>query len=116
LIFKAKKEGTKKGKVIFIDAGDQVRVGRAQNFLEKSHVEQIYNWYNNNIDVTDFVKVVTVETISENDYNLNIPLYIDKTVEDNLPTMDVATANLKSAWKEVQLAEENFKKILSKFK
>lgn len=115
LIFKAKKEAVKKGKVVFIDAADQVKIGRAQNFLEKPHVEQIYNWYINNVDVSDFVKVVTVETIAENDYNLNIPLYIDKTAEDNLPTMEMATANLKSAWENVQIAEEKFKNILSKF-
>jgi type I restriction enzyme M protein len=115
LIFKAKKDATKKDKVIFIDAADQVRVGRAQNFLEKSHVDQIYNWYYNNIDVANLVKVVTVEAIAENGYNLNIPLYIDKAVEDNLPTVEEATDKLKAAWNDVQLAEENFKKILSRF-
>jgi type I restriction enzyme M protein len=115
LIFKAKKEASKRGRVIFIDAADQVRVGRAQNFLEKPHVEQIYNWYSNNNNVTDYVKVVTIDAIAENDYNLNIPLYIDKTVEDNLPTVEQAVVNLKAAWNEVQLAEEKFKNILSRF-
>jgi type I restriction enzyme M protein len=37
-VFKQNKEAAKKRRVVFIDASDQVRVGRAQNFLESEHV------------------------------------------------------------------------------
>ncbi|MEI8617620.1 N-6 DNA methylase [Pseudoalteromonas sp. B193] len=45
MVFKQNKPADKKGKVLFIDASDQIRVGRAQNFLEPNHVQQIYDWY-----------------------------------------------------------------------
>jgi type I restriction enzyme M protein len=101
--------------VIFIDGSEQVRVGRAQNFLEKEHVQQIFDWYSAFADVENYVHVVNLEDIRENDYNLSIPLYVEKILEDNLPTVEEALADLKNAWNASLEAEEKFKSILTKF-
>src|SRR5690606_4265390 len=90
MVFKQNKEEDKKGKVLFIDASEQIRVGRAQNFLEPQHVQQIFAWYNGFIDVENYVKVASLEDIKENDYNLNIPLYVEKVIEDHLPSLEEA--------------------------
>ncbi len=115
LVFKQQKAAEKQNKVLFIDASDQIRVGRAQNFLDKEHVQQIFDWYSSYTDVENYVKVVDMHQIKENDFNLNIPLYIDKVIEDNLPSVDEAMAQLKSAWKESQQADEYFKTKLAKY-
>lgn len=115
LVFKKQKEKTKKKKVLFIDGSDQIRVGRAQNFMEKEHVNQLFSWYNDYNDVENYVKVVDMQQIIENDYNLNIPLYIDKIIEDNLPSVEEAMDQLKTAWQESQKAEEKFKNLLHQF-
>src|SRR5690554_6314057 len=115
MVFKQNKEDHKKGKVLFIDGSDQVRVGRAQNYLEKEHVEQLFNWYKAFEEVENYVKIATQEDLKENDYNLNIPLYVEKIIEDNLPSVEVALADLKTAWEASQKAEENFKTILKEF-
>lgn len=115
LVFKQQKVAEKQNKVLFIDASDQIRVGRAQNFLDKEHVQQIFDWYSSYTDVENYVKVVDMHQIKENDFNLNIPLYIDKVIEDNLPSVDEAMAQLKSAWKESQQADEYFKTKLAKY-
>lgn len=115
LVFKQIKNADKKRKVLFIDASKQVRVGRAQNFLEKEHVNQIYQWYSGFQDVENFVKVASMEDIEANDYNLNIPLYVEKVIEDNLPTVEEALADLKEAWNASLEAEERFKSVLKKF-
>lgn len=115
MVFKQNKEASKKGKVIFIDGADQVRVGRAQNFLEKEHVQQIFDWYESFADVENYVQVVTLNDIEENDFNLNIPLYVEKVIEDNLPTVEEALIELKQAWKASLEAEERFKNILKDF-
>ncbi|ASO05101.1 type I restriction-modification system subunit M [Arenibacter algicola] len=115
MVFKQNKEEAKKGKVLFIDASEQVRVGRAQNYLEPEHVNQIYDWFIAYKDVENYVKVATKEDLVENDYNLNIPLYVEKIIEDNLPSVEEALSDLKVAWKESLEAEERFKKVLSKF-
>ncbi len=115
LVFRQNKEADKKNKVLFIDGSEQVRVGRAQNYLDKEHVNQLYEWFSNYKDVENYVKVVKMTEISENYYNLNIPLYVEKIIEDNLPTVEEAVADLKKAWKESQEAEEKFKNILQTF-
>ena len=102
-------------KVLFINGSEQVRVGRAQNFLESNHVQQLYQWFTQFENVENFVKVASIEDIKENDYNLNIPLYVEKIIEDNLPSVEEALADLKTAWEESLKAEEKFKKILNQF-
>ena len=115
MVFKQNKEARKKGNVLFIDASDQVRVGRAQNFLEPLHVQQIYDWFHGYTDVENYVKVASFAELTENDFNLNIPLYVEKIIEDNLPTVEEAMVDLKQAWQESLEAEEHFKAVLGRF-
>lgn len=115
LVFKQNKEAEKKNKVLFIDASEEIRMGRAQNFLEPEHVQKIYDWYKDYQNVENHVMVADLKEIKENDFNLNIPLYVEKVIEDNLPTVDEALADLKVAWNESLIAETKFKEILKKF-
>jgi type I restriction enzyme M protein len=115
MVFKQNKDADKKGKVLFIDASEQVRVGRAQNYLEPEHVTQIFDWYKAFADVENYVKVASLEDLRENDFNLNIPLYVEKIIEDNLPSVEEALADLKTAWDASLQAEEKFKMILKDF-
>lgn len=115
MVFKQNKEASKKGKVLFIDGSDQVRVGRAQNYLETEHINQLFDWYNQNKDVENYVKVASMKDLEENDFNLNIPLYVEKIIEDNLPSVEEALSDLKTAWEASQKAEEKFKTILKEF-
>ena len=115
LVFKQQKLANKKGKVLFIDGSDQVRVGRAQNFLEKEHISQLFDWYTAYEEVENYTKVASLADIAENDYNLNIPLYVEKIIEDNLPSVEEALTDLKTAWSESLEAEEKFKNILKQF-
>ncbi|PKA10898.1 DNA methylase [Leptospira meyeri] len=115
LVFKRKKEKSKKNKVLFIDGSDQVRVGRAQNFLDPTHVDQLFAWYKGFKDVDNYVNVVSYEELKENEFNLNIPLYVEKIIKDNLPTVEEAMKDLKEAWQKSLEAEERFKKIIEKF-
>ena len=115
MVFKQNKEDSKKQKVLFIDASDQVRVGRAQNYLEPEHVNKIFEWYQAYNDVENYVKVASKEDLEDNDFNLNIPLYVEKIIEDNLPSAKEAFADLKTAWNQSLEAEEKFKTILKEF-
>jgi type I restriction enzyme M protein len=115
LIFRSVKKKDKKNKVLFIDASNQVREGRAQNFLEKEHIDRIYGWYRGYADVQDHVKLASLDDIEANDFNLNIPLYVEKKIEDNLPTVKEALKNLKSAFNEAIKVEDKMKDQLEKF-
>ena len=115
MVFKHNKKASKKNKVLFIDASDQIRVGRAQNYLDSKHVEQIHQWYSSFEDVENYVKVATMDDLAENDFSLNVPLYVEKNLEDNLPTVEEAMVDLKQAWNESLESEEKFKVILKRF-
>ena len=115
LIFKENKDQHKKSKIFFIDASDQMRVGRAQNHLKPEHIEQIFKWYCDYEDVENFTKVVSINEIKENDYDLDISLYIKKNIEDNLPLLEEALSDLKIAWNDSLEAEQKFKEILKEF-
>ena len=92
-----------------------MREGRAQNFLEKEHIERIYSWYRGYEDVQDYVKLASLADVEANDFNLNIPLYVEKKIEDNLPTVKEALKNLKAAFNEVVKAEDKMKEQLKEF-
>ncbi len=115
MVFQQIKPEEKRGKVLFIDAAEQVRTGRAQNYLEAEHVQQIYTWYQAFEDVENYVKVAERSDLEENDYNLNIPLYVEKVIEDDLPTVEEALTDLKQAWEESQQAEVRFRALLQNF-
>jgi len=115
MVFKQNKEVEKKEKVLIIDASDQIRVGRAQNFLEPEHIKQIHEWFKDFNDVENYVKVASFDDLKENDFNLNIPLYVEKIIEDNLPSVEEAMADLKQAWQTSIEAEDKFKQVLKRF-
>lgn len=115
MVFTQDKKQNKKDKVLFIDASEQIRIGRAQNFLEPEHVQQIFDWNRDCKNVENFVKLASLEEIKENGYNLNIPLYVEKIIEDNLPSLEEAMADLKVAWEDSLTADEKFKTILNQF-
>ena len=115
MVFKQNKAADKKQKILFIDASDQVRVGRAQNYLEAEHIQQIFKWYQDFQDVENYAKVANHDDLTENDFNLNIPLYVEKIIEDNLPSVEEALADLKLAWQDSLEAEEKFKSVFQEF-
>ncbi len=115
LVFRAQKKKSRKGKVLFIDGSEQIRVGRAQNYLEKEHIDKLFGWYNKFEDVQNSVKQISIEDISSKDFNLNIPLYIEKEVKDDLPTMAEAIKSLEEAANSAWEAENKFKSLLKEF-
>ena len=115
LVFRAQKPAAKRGKVLFIDGASQVRVGRAQNFLEAEHVNTIYDWYTGFADVPNHARVVDLEELQRKDFNLNIPLYIDKLTTDTLPSLPEALANLEAAAQQAWQAEDRFRALLAEF-
>jgi type I restriction enzyme M protein len=115
LVFRLLKKKDKKNKVLFIDASNQVRIGRAQNYLEKNHIELIYKWYLDYKDIQDHVKVANLEQIEANSFSLHIPLYVEKKIVDNLPSVEEALKSLKQAFEDAIKAEDKMKEKLKEF-
>ncbi|WP_017429309.1 type I restriction-modification system subunit M [Vreelandella jeotgali] len=94
LILRAKgaKPEARQGKVLFINADREYCEGRAQNHLLPEHIEKIASTYEAFEEVPGFARVVPIEELRDNDYNLNIRRYADNTP---LPEPQDVRAHLK---------------------
>jgi type I restriction enzyme M protein len=79
LIFKKKKADQS---VLFIDASREFKVDKNQNELTEEHIAKIIAAYQARQSVDMYAYLASLEEIKENDFNLNIPRYVDTFVEE----------------------------------
>ena len=68
--------------ILFIDASNEFENSKNQNRLRKEDIEKIHNTFAEWKTVDKYSHIATLEEIQENDYNLNIPRYVDTFVEE----------------------------------
>ena len=68
--------------VMFIDASRDFKSGKNQNLLTPDNIQKIIDTYRNGNDVDKYAYVASLNEIKENDYNLNIPRYVDTFEEE----------------------------------
>lgn len=84
LVCRMKKPKDRKGKIIFINAVNEVCVERSTAYLKEEHIKKIASAYKNYKDIEGFTKIVSnADVISKNDGNLNIPLYVRQENNSN---------------------------------
>lgn len=93
LVFKKNREN--KDNVLFIDASNEFEKGKNQNNLTDANVEKIVDTFIKRETIDKYSYVASMEEIKENDYNLNIPRYVD-TFEEEEP-IDLAAVSERIA-------------------
>lgn len=96
------KPASRKGKVLFIDAVNEVTRERAQSFLTGAQQQRILVAYKDFADERGFTKVATLADIEANANNLSIPLYVKKINNASAKDTDGETLSLNSAWEQWQ--------------
>ena len=114
LVFRQRKTKERKKKVLILDASREFKTGRAQNELLPEHVERIFGWYRDYKDVESVARVVTLDDIAANDYNLNIPRYVEPKNEGKALTIDEAMDRLRESAAAAFSAEERLIAILKR--
>lgn len=76
------KKARKGRDVLFIDASKTYQPDKKQNKLSEKDVDTIFKLYHDRKDVDKQAHVATLDEIERNDFNLNIPRYIDSTEEE----------------------------------
>jgi len=89
--------------VLFIDASKEFTPGKTQNMLEDKHIEKVLAAYAARAFADKFAYVATPEEIAENDYNLNIPRYVDTFEPEE--EIDVAAVQKEINAIEAELAD-----------
>ena len=77
LIINKKKSPERKNKVFFINSELEYQEGKNQNKLRAEDINKILSTFDDYQDIKRYAKVVSIEEIRENDYNLNIRRYAD---------------------------------------
>jgi type I restriction enzyme M protein len=77
LIINKQKSDERKGKVLFINSELEYQEGKNQNKLRPHDIEKVVETFDAYTDITRYAKVVSLEEIRENDFNLNIRRYAD---------------------------------------
>jgi type I restriction enzyme M protein len=73
-----------KDKVVFIDASSEYKDGKNQNTLTDENIKKVIDAYDGLEDVDKFMRIVDMDEIQENDYNLNIARYIDTSEPEEI--------------------------------
>ena len=97
------KKGRTTTDILFIDASREFDKDKNQNSISEEHIAKILKTYQERKELEKYAHVATLEEIQENDYNLNIPRYVDTFEEEEPVDMEETKANISKI--ESELAE-----------
>jgi type I restriction enzyme M protein len=109
LVFKKCRENPED--VLFIDASQHFEKVKTQNVLSEEHIEKIVSTYRNRLEEDKYSKRATLAEIATNDYNLNIPRYVDTFEAEDSIDINAIANDIKAL--DTQIADTN--KILADF-
>lgn len=89
--------------VLFIDASREFQAAKTQNALFDTHLDKVVATFEARRNVDKYAYVAPLAEIAENDFNLNIPRYVDTFEEEE--EIDVAAVELEIERLETELAE-----------
>ena len=110
LIFKKNRVDNK---IVFIDASNYFEKGKNQNILRSEDIEKIVRAYKDKTEIKKYCHIATIDEIKENDYNLNIPRYIDTFEEIEKIDLKLINKRIKDLEYELIQAKNELNKTLS---
>ncbi len=94
LVFKKCREDD--NHVLFIDASNDFEKAKNQNYLRSDDIEKIIDTYRNRTVTHKYSSLVSIKQIAENDYNLNIPRYVDTFEAETHIDLDKIVSEIKA--------------------
>jgi len=104
LVFKKCREDS--GNVLFIDGSNDFEKAKNQNILTDENLNKIIETYKKREVIEKYSHLSTLEEIKENDYNLNIPRYVDTFEEEAAIDLDKVSNDLKALEDEMKATNE----------
>ncbi len=101
--------------ILFIDASREFKSGKNQNALSENNIRKIVETYQARMDVDKYSHLASLEEIRENDFNLNIPRYVDTFEEEeeiNLMEVREERQQLKARLDELEKEMDGYLKEL----
>ena len=98
--------------ILFIDASKEFVKEGKQNYLSDDQIEKIKSAYSLRKDIDKFSHVASLEEIKKNDYNLNIPRYVDTSEEKEPVDLAQVVSELVQIETEIEATEKEFVAML----
>jgi len=98
LVFNKQKPPERKGKILFINASNEYKPHpevRRLNILAEENIEKIVKAYKEYREEPGFSRIVPLEEIRKNDYNLNVTIYVQ-------PLITTEQADIAKLWSEIK--------------
>ncbi|GAA2954938.1 Type I restriction-modification system methyltransferase subunit [Ligilactobacillus murinus DSM 20452 = NBRC 14221] len=102
LVFKGRESRGNNKDILFIDASNEFEKGKNQNKLTSENIEKIVETYQKRKDVDKYAHVASIEEIEENDFNLNIPRYVDTFEEEEVVPLSEIVTNINETRSEIE--------------
>ena len=81
--------------ILFIDASKEFEKVKTQNTLREEHIRKIVETYRDRKEIEKYSHCATLQEIADNDYNLNIPRYVDTFEEEEPIDIKAVMAEIK---------------------
>lgn len=99
LICRTQKPKSHRGKVLLIDAVNEISRERAQSFLRAEHQNRVFDAYKAFADIPGFAAVADVDTLASQDFSLSIPLYVTRPNVASPSASDSRPATVADSWR-----------------
>lgn len=88
--------------VLFIDASNLFEKEKKQNVMNEEHIDKVLELYNDRKTVDKVAYLASYDDIKANDYNLNIPRYVDTSEEEEEIDLKALTGSIKETNKAIK--------------
>ncbi|EGC22315.1 type I restriction-modification system subunit M [Streptococcus sanguinis] len=112
LVFKGRKARGECSDVLFIDGASDFEKGKNQNKLTADNITKIIETYHEREHVDKYAHVASLEEIKDNDYNLNIPRYVDTFEEEEVVPLSEVAQELTQVRAEIEATSASLFKLL----
>ena len=113
LVLNRDKPAERKGKVLFIDASGEFEEGSNQNRLRDRDIANISRTFHACADVEKYPRVIPLDEIERNDWNLNISRYVDTSEEEERIDVAEAVQKLRELEQQRAAAESTMNRYLA---
>lgn len=98
--------------VLFIDASQKFEKGKKQNAMTDDHIDSVIDLYNKRETVDQESFLASFEDIEKNDFNLNIPRYVDNFEKEEEIDLNALLADMKQTDEELGQVQDEFLSLL----
>ena len=98
--------------ILFIDASNEFIQNKTQNELSDEIINKIFTTYKERKEIEKYSHIASYEEVKENEYNLNIPRYVDTFEEEEQVDMKEVASKIESLEKELEAVKKEMQKHL----